>query len=118
MRVQVERMRVSIDAPEGYVDADVEFHALLARAARNGVLLTMLEPVVDLLRASRRVSAARPGNAQRALLEHERILVCVESGDAEGARREMRGHLANTARDIEAAIREGMLETGEKEKST
>jgi len=118
MRVQVERMRVSIDAPEGYVDAEVEFHALLARAARNGVLLTMLEPVVDLLQASRRVSAARPGNAQRALLEHERILVCVESSDAEGARREMRGHLANTARDIEAAIREGMLETGEKEKST
>jgi DNA-binding FadR family transcriptional regulator len=91
----------------------VEFHALLARAARNGVLLTMLEPVVDLLRASRRVSAARPGNAQRALLEHERILACVESGDAEGARHEMRGHLSNTARDIEAAIREGRLETGE-----
>jgi GntR family transcriptional repressor for pyruvate dehydrogenase complex len=115
MRIQVERMRSSIDSPEGYVDADVEFHALLARAARNGVLLTMLEPVVDLLRASRRVSAARPGNAQRALLEHERILDCVRSGDAEEARREMRAHLANTARDIEAAIREGMLESGEKE---
>src|SRR3712207_7109909 len=53
MRIQVEKMRGSIDAPEGYVDADVEFHALLARAAQNGVLLTMLEPVVDLLRASR-----------------------------------------------------------------
>ena len=117
MRVQVEGMRGSIDAPEGYVDADVAFHALLARAARNGVLLTMLEPVVDLLRASRGVSAARPGNARRALVEHERILDYVQSGDAEGARREMRSHLANTAGDIEAAIREGTLETGEKEKS-
>ena len=115
MRVQGEKMRGSIDEPEGYVDADVEFHALLARAARNGVLLTMLEPVVDLLRASRQVSAARPGNAQRALLEHERILARVESGDAEGARRGMRAHLANTARNIEAAIREGTLEAGEKE---
>ena len=117
MRVQVERMRGSIEAPEGYVDADVAFHALLARAARNGVLLTMLEPVVDLLRASRRVSAARPGNARRALAEHERILDDVQSGDAEGARQKMRSHLANTARDIEAAIREGTLEAGEKEKS-
>ena len=117
MRVQVGRMRGFIEAPEGYVDADVEFHALLARAARNGVLLTMLEPVVDLLRASRQVSAARPGNARRALLEHERILDDVQSGDAEGARQKMRSHLANTARDIEAAIREGTLETGEKEKS-
>lgn len=107
MEAQLERMRGSIDIPEGYVDADVEFHALLARSVRNGVLLTMLEPVVDLLRASRRVSAARPGNAERALGEHERILRRVEIGDAEGAREEMRSHLANTARDIEAALEEG-----------
>jgi GntR family transcriptional repressor for pyruvate dehydrogenase complex len=111
MRVQLERMAAAIDAPEGYVDADVEFHALLARAARNGVLLTMLEPIVDLLRASRRVSASRrPGSALRALGEHEEILRRVEAGDAEGARREMRAHLANTVRDIEAVLGEGALE--------
>jgi GntR family transcriptional repressor for pyruvate dehydrogenase complex len=113
MRVQLERMAAAIDVPEGYVDADVEFHALLARAARNGVLLTMLEPIVDLLRASRRVSASRrPGSALRALGEHEEILRRVEAGDAEGARREMRAHLANTVRDIEAVLGEGALEEG------
>ena len=110
MRVQLERMAALIEAPEGYVDADVEFHALLAKAARNGVLLTMLEPIVDLLRASRRVSASRrPGSALRALGEHEEILRRVEAGDAEGARREMRAHLANTVRDIEAVLGEGAL---------
>lgn len=107
MRAEIEKMRATIEKPEGYVDADVAFHALLARAARNGVLLTMLDPVVDLLRESRRVSAARPGNAERALVEHERILERVEDKDAEGARREMRVHIANTARDIEAALGEG-----------
>jgi GntR family transcriptional regulator, transcriptional repressor for pyruvate dehydrogenase complex len=113
MRVQLERMAAAIDAPEGYVDADVEFHALLARAARNGVLLTMLEPIVDLLRVSRRVSASRrPGSALRALGEHEEILRRVEAGDAEGARREMRAHLANTVKDIEAVLGEGALEEG------
>lgn len=111
MRVQLERMAAAIDAPEGYVDADVEFHALLARGARNGVLLTMLDPVVDLLRASRRVSATRrPGSALRALGEHEEILRRVEAGDAEGARREMRAHLANTVEDIEAVLGEGALD--------
>jgi GntR family transcriptional regulator, transcriptional repressor for pyruvate dehydrogenase complex len=113
MRAELERMAALIDAPEGYVDADVEFHALLARAARNGVLLTMLEPIVDLLRASRRVSASRrPGSALRALGEHEEILRRVEAGDAEGARREMRAHLANTVRDIEAVLGKGALEEG------
>jgi GntR family transcriptional regulator, transcriptional repressor for pyruvate dehydrogenase complex len=113
MRLQLDRMRDSIEVPEGYVDADVEFHALLARATRNEVLLTMLEPVVDLLRASRRVSAARLGNALRALGEHERILRRVEAGDAGGAREEMGAHLAKTAEDIEAAIGEGVLDAGE-----
>ena len=112
MRAQLRRMAASIDAPRGYVDADVEFHALLARAARNGVLLTMLEPIVDLLRASRRVSASRrPGSALRALGEHEEILRRVEAGDAEGARREMRVHLENTVKDIEAVLGEGALDT-------
>ena len=110
MREQVERMRDLIETPEGYMDADVEFHALLARAARNGVLLTMLEPVVDLLRASREVSASRPGSARRALGEHEAILRRIEEADAEGARWEMRIHLENTAGDIEAALGEGALE--------
>lgn len=106
MRGQVERMRASIDAPEGYVDADVEFHALLARSAGNGVLLTMLDPIIELLRASREVSASQPGSARRALLEHEEILRRVETGDADGARREMREHLVATAEDIRAAIGE------------
>ena len=111
MHIQLDRMLASIDAPEGYVDADVAFHSLLARGARNGVLLTMLEPIVDLLRASRRVSASRrPGSALRALGEHEEILRRVEVGDAEGARREMRAHLSNTAKDIEAVLGEGALD--------
>jgi DNA-binding GntR family transcriptional regulator len=67
---------------------------------------------VDLLRASRQVSAARrPGSALRALGEHEEILRRVEEGDAEGARREMRAHLENTVKDIGAVLGEGALDT-------
>jgi GntR family transcriptional repressor for pyruvate dehydrogenase complex len=112
MRAQLDMMLAAIDAPEGYVEADVAFHALLARAARNGVLLTMIEPIGELLRASREVSASQPGSARRALREHEEILRRVERGDAEGARREMRTHLANTAKDIQATLEEGILGAG------
>ena len=111
MRAQLERMAAAIDAPEGYVDADVEFHAQLARGVRNGVLLTVLDPIVDLLRASRRLSATRrPGSALRALGEHEEMLRRVEAGDAEGARREMRAHLANTVKDSESVLGKGALD--------
>ena len=110
MRGQLDRMGSLIDAPEGYVDADVEFHALLPRSTGNEVLLTMLDPIVELLRASREVSASRSGSARRALREHEEVLHCVEAGDAGGARERMRVHLANTARDIEAALGEDMRE--------
>lgn len=118
MRASLARMRDSIDLTEGYVDADVEFHACLARSTRNTVLLTMLEPVVDLLRVSRRVSASRPGSAPRALGEHEEILRRVEKGDAEGARREMRAHLLATAGDIRAALGEGAPDAGEDPSAT
>ena len=110
MRIQLDKMRTCIDAPEGYVDADVEFHAALARGARNSILLTMLEPVVELLRASREVSTSRPGSARRALGEHEKILRRVEAGDAEGAQQEMRAHLTTTAEDIRAAVGERSIE--------
>lgn len=107
MRLQLDKMRARIDAPEGYVDADVEFHAALARSTRNSVLLTMLDPVVELLRASREISTSQPGSTLRALEEHDEILRHVEAGDAEGARREMRAHLTATAEDIRATVGEG-----------
>jgi GntR family transcriptional repressor for pyruvate dehydrogenase complex len=112
MREALDRMRTRIDAPEGYVDADVEFHAHLARCTRNEVLLVMLEPVVELLRASRRVTASLPGTARRALREHAAILDRVAAGDVEGARCEMRAHLMATARDMERATGGQVVDLG------
>jgi len=104
MRAVLDRMRENINAPEGYVDADVEFHDLLARSARNRVFLRMMEPIVDLLLASRRMTGSREANAKRALRAHEAILKTVEAKDVEGARREMREHLMLTERDMRATI--------------
>ncbi len=104
MRATLDKMRDKIYAPEGYVDADVEFHDLLARSARNRVFLMMIEPITSLLMASRRMTGAQPSNARRALRAHEAILRQVEAGNAEGAREEMRRHLETTRRDIRATI--------------
>ena len=94
----------NINAPEGYVDADVEFHNLLARSARNRVFLMMMEPIVDLLLASRRLTGSKEANAKRALRAHEAILKKVEAKDVEGARMEMRKHMMTTEHDMRATI--------------
>jgi GntR family transcriptional repressor for pyruvate dehydrogenase complex len=102
MRVVLDRMRENINSPEGYVDADVEFHNLLARSARNRVFLMMMEPIIDLLLASRRLTGSKEANAKRALRAHEAILKKVEAKDVEGARIEMRKHMMTTEHDMRA----------------
>jgi GntR family transcriptional regulator, transcriptional repressor for pyruvate dehydrogenase complex len=91
MRAKLDRMREKIDAPEGYVEADVGFHEMLARSARNRVFLMMMEPIVDLLLASRRLTGSKEANAKRALRAH-------------GARMEMRKHMMTTEHDMRATI--------------
>ena len=104
MRAALDTMRGKIFTPEGYVDADVRFHDLLARSARNRVFLMMMEPIADLLLASRRVTGSKEANAKRALQAHQAILERVEAKDVEGARREMLKHMKTTENDIRATI--------------
>ena len=112
MRAALEKMRRMIHAPEGYVDADVEFHSLLAGSARNRVLLLMIEPITDLLLDSRRMTGSREENARRALAAHEAILERVQARDSKGARREMHKHLMTTEQDIEVALSANTAENG------
>lgn len=104
MRAALDRMQEKIEEPEGYVDADVEFHTLLARSAHNKVLLMMTEPITDLLLASRKLTGSQTTNARRALSAHDAILKRLQARDVSGARREMHEHLMTTERDIRAAI--------------
>jgi GntR family transcriptional repressor for pyruvate dehydrogenase complex len=53
MERSIAIMREHPGEPEGYIDADVAFHAELARATQNPVVLVLLEPVAELLRESR-----------------------------------------------------------------
>jgi GntR family transcriptional regulator, transcriptional repressor for pyruvate dehydrogenase complex len=104
MRSELERMRARLVSPDGYIDADVQFHNHLARGTANQVLLRMIEPIGELLRASRQVSASRPGSARRALQEHEAILQAVAAGNVQRAREAMRAHLQATEQDLKAMM--------------
>jgi GntR family transcriptional repressor for pyruvate dehydrogenase complex len=87
-------------SPEGYVQADVEFHQLIVRAAGNRLLTTMTHPITDLLRASRLASFRGVGSVDRTIREHAAILESIKMHDADAAREAMRVHLTHTEEDF------------------
>ncbi|MBZ5583501.1 MAG: FadR family transcriptional regulator [Acidobacteriia bacterium] len=101
MRRWLEVMRAKPGEPEGYVEADLEFHAAIARAANNPVLTAMLTPLADLLRESRRATFSGPRVVRVRTAQHERIFERIRAGDARGARTEMLAHLEDTRKDLE-----------------
>jgi DNA-binding FadR family transcriptional regulator len=86
--------------PEGYVDADVEFHNEIVRATQNPTILLLLEPISDLLRESRIASFSGVTKVSIRTKQHEEILSMIEQGNAEGARLVMDKHLSDTMGDL------------------
>lgn len=96
-----EQMREKLHAPEGYVNADSEFHTAITRSTKNHIFLLMNEPITDLLLETRKITGSMAENARRAVKGHETILKCIEAHDVAGARLAMTEHLLNTQKDIE-----------------
>lgn len=100
MARSVHALQMQPGSPEGYVQADVEFHQLIIRAARNRLLTTVTHPITDLLRASRVASFRGTVSIDRTVGEHTAILEAVKQHDPEAARDAMRVHLAHTEGDL------------------
>lgn len=95
---QVEKLRpLSVlnedDTVDQHVERDTSFHLEIARAAQNGVLLTMISSISILLRESRSCTFAVPGEISRGHKWHQTILAAIEARDAQAARIAMHGHL-------------------------
>jgi GntR family transcriptional repressor for pyruvate dehydrogenase complex len=79
---------------------DARFHASLAAATNNRVLMSLMAALVDELAMARERSLAIPGRALRSLHQHESIVMAIEERDADAARRAMLEHL----NDVEQSI--------------
>lgn len=89
--------------PAAFVDADVQFHLLLADAARNTALRDVLVGIQALLRAWIR-RAISIGDRAGSLEEHMPILEAVERGDPEAAERAMAAHMRHAGERLERAL--------------
>jgi GntR family transcriptional regulator, transcriptional repressor for pyruvate dehydrogenase complex len=89
----LERHEAKLRRGEQAVDEDTEFHYAVALAARNSVVLRVLDVLMDLLRESRSRSLQVKGRPRRSFEGHRRILNAIEKRDARAAEAAVRKHL-------------------------
>jgi DNA-binding FadR family transcriptional regulator len=94
LRANLARTRAAFDDVEDLLEAEIEFHDLVARATRNHALLLARQPLNQLFYPAYRpvIERLRPG--KRILESHQRILdaICADDPDtaAEWATKHMR----------------------------
>ncbi len=89
----LDRQRAKAERGELAVEEDSEFHYTIATAARNQVILRILDVLMDLLKTSRERSLQVPGRLERSLEGHRRILEAIRRRNPAAAEAAMRRHL-------------------------
>ena len=89
----LERQRGKVRRGESTTEEDSEFHAALMHAARNSVVLRVMDVLMDLLRETRARSLQTPGRLEKSYAGHLRILRAIRRRDGAGAEAAVRKHL-------------------------
>ena len=90
----LKRQKIKVDQGELAVDEDSKFHYAIAQAARNSVVLKVLDVFMDFLRDSRELSLQVEGRPQKSLNSHRRILSAIARKDPAAAETAMRTHIS------------------------
>ncbi len=96
----LRRQKEKIDRGEVAIEEDSEFHYAIARAARNSVVLKVLDLFMDLLRESRERSLQVEGRTQKSFAGHRRILAAICGRNALAAEQAMRRHIQEVERIV------------------
>ena len=130
MSLQIERYRVEHLAgrQESSIDADLGFHRAIVAAARNPMLLSLLDSIAADLRAHRREYGTFTNKRELndVIAEHKAIYAAIQERDAAGSERIIARHMRHVWSQIEDVTKqpeEGMRpelfilvnELGEKE---
>jgi len=89
----LRRQKEKVRRGELAIEEDSEFHYTIATAAKNSVVLKVLDVLMDLLRESRERSLQVEGRLQRSFAGHQRIFSAIKRRDAAAAEAAMHRHL-------------------------
>ena len=99
MRQAIATMDAALHDVDTFIEADLNFHLALARATQNGLIPTLIDPIVALLREHRKRVFNTPGAPERGQQYHKRIFDSVRKRNASSAREAMRAHLQQVRQD-------------------
>jgi GntR family transcriptional repressor for pyruvate dehydrogenase complex len=107
----IERQTRRVRAGDIAIEEDNEFHYRIATAAKNQVVLRVMDVVMDLLRESRARSLQHPGRAESSLEGHRRILAAIRDRDPDGAAERMRAHIEEIEQFLFPRTERGRMST-------
>lgn len=93
MKSALVEMEAEIAAGGIGTEGDMAFHHAIAIAARNQILLHLIDAMAEVIQESRIESLSEPGRPPRSLEAHRRILAAIEARDTDAAAESMRQHL-------------------------
>jgi GntR family transcriptional repressor for pyruvate dehydrogenase complex len=93
----LDTQRRKIKAGATTIVEDTAFHAALARATRNRVVMQIMETLNDLLVESRKHTLRQKGRPERSMQGHEAVVAALRRRDADAAARAMHTHIDQIA---------------------
>lgn len=101
----LDKMRSATTNISEVMEFDREFHINIAKAAHNGVLLSIMASLAEGLKEKLWINLKEkswniPGCPERYLKEHAEILNAIKNKDNKDASKRMYNHLANVEKDL------------------
>ncbi len=93
---------------ERFLENDLRFHLLIAKATHNSILYSLLETTRNHLQEWIKGSLSEPSlagpRAELSLWEHHKILAALRQRDTEGARLAMAAHIRSSGEDLQIQV--------------
>ena len=93
----LEAQRVKLQSGQSPITEDTSFHALLARATQNRVVVSIMAILNDLLVESRKSALNQKGRPEQSLQGHEAVIAALHRRDPDGAAQAMHKHIKQIA---------------------
>jgi len=98
LRRHVERLQAAASSPEEFLDADLEFHVVLAEAAGNRYLMAAMTEIRSLLKQDMELAAEtairRFGDLRLSVESHRQLVDAIARHDADVAREILAGMMS------------------------